>query len=54
MKETVVPNPRSPETPMVETFMATAYNTGHTATLRFVLVDLALASLEPAVAWLHG
>jgi clan AA aspartic protease len=31
---TLIPNPISPEMPMVEILMATAYNSGHTATLR--------------------
>ena len=32
--KTVIPNPRSPDMPMTEILMATAYNSGHTATLR--------------------
>ena len=32
--KTVLPNPRSPDMPMTEILMATAYNSGHTATLR--------------------
>jgi len=30
----LIPNPASPEMPMMEIFMTTAYNSGHTATLR--------------------
>jgi len=30
----VIPNPRSPETPMIEIFVATSPNSGYTATLR--------------------
>ena len=32
--KTVIPNPRSPDMPMTEILMATAYNSGHTATPR--------------------
>ena len=32
--KTVLPNPRSPDMPMTEILMATAYNSGNTATLR--------------------
>ncbi len=32
--KTVIPNPRSPDMPMTEILMATAYNSGNTATLR--------------------
>lgn len=31
--QTLIPNPMSPEMPMVEILMATAYNSAHTATL---------------------
>jgi clan AA aspartic protease len=31
----LIPNPRSPEMPMIEVFMATAYNSKHTALLCF-------------------
>jgi len=31
--KTVMPNPRSPDTPMTEILMATVYNSGHAATL---------------------
>jgi predicted aspartyl protease len=31
--KTVIPNPRSPDMPMTEILMATAYNSGHTARL---------------------
>jgi len=30
----LIPNPRSPEMPMIEVFMATAYNSGYTVRLR--------------------
>ncbi len=34
LTRTLIPNPTSPEMPMVEILMATAYNSGHTASLR--------------------
>ena len=34
----VIPNPRSPDMPMVEVLMATSPNSGHTASLHFVQI----------------
>jgi len=36
--KTVIPNPRSPDMPMTEILMATAYNSGNTATLRYAKI----------------
>jgi clan AA aspartic protease len=36
--KTVIPNPRSPDMPMVEILMAKAYNSGHTAALKLAQV----------------
>ena len=36
---TLIPNPISPEMPMVEILIATAYNSGHTATLCFTQIQ---------------
>jgi len=43
----VIPNPRSPETPMIEIFMATSSNSGHTATLRSAQIRILRTSYIP-------
>ena len=37
--KTVIPNPRSPDMPMTEILMATAYNSGNTAALRYAQIQ---------------